>query len=243
VNILVDIGNSRSKYCCADSNNINCLTQITAVDNESFNQCFFERHFINAEKVIVANVSSDLLTSNLKCWCNRRNLAYIEVKSEESRGRVTSAYEKPQQLGVDRWLTLLATAELYPNKSVLIIDVGTATTIDLLDSSGQHLGGWILAGISTLFNSVLKETNKVNATITNDASLAFGSNTSSNVNNACWAATVGLIEQAISQAKEELNQLDEIIITGGNSKEIEKLTSAKLTQIDELIFYGLQSYC
>ena len=182
------------------------------------------------------------MTDNLEDWCRKKNLIYKEVKSEKKRGRVTSAYENPQQLGIDRWLSLLAVAQLYPNKNVLIIDAGTATTIDLLAASGQHLGGWILAGVSTLFNSVINETVKVNAKVTNEVSLVFGTSTTSNVNNACWAATVGLINQAISQTEIELNQLDEIIITGGNGKALKKLISTQMTQIDELLFYGLNSY-
>ena len=60
-------------------------------------------------------------------------------------------------LGVDRWLAILAAAfKLYPQKNVLIIDAGTATTVDLLAKSGVHQGGWILPGITIpCLNSVL----------------------------------------------------------------------------------------
>ena len=240
--VLIDIGNSRTKYCYVNKTSSVLFTQVTVVNNELFNEALFVKRFINEDNVIVANVAQDLLTTKLAQWCHRQKLEYTEVKSEQRRGGVTSAYEQPQQLGVDRWLTLLAAAQLYPNKSVLIIDAGTATTIDLLTASGQHLGGWILAGISTLFTSVLNGTAKVQAKPDDETSIAFGTNTTSNVSNACWAATVGLINQAISQAELEVDQLDEIIITGGNAKALQKLTSVQMTLIDELIFYGLNSY-
>ena len=239
---LIDIGNSRVKYCSLDEIDKGTFTKVTTVANEYFNESYFTEYFRHVNKIIVASVAPNLLTENLERWCLKQNLSYLEVKSEQKRANVISAYDQPEQLGVDRWLTLLGSAQIYPNKSVLIIDAGTATTIDLLSPSGQHIGGWILAGISTLFNSVLKETTKVSAKVVNHTSLSFGKNTTSNVNNACWAATVGLINQAITQAKYEVNHLDKIIITGGNAEVLQKLLSVDVTRIDELVFYGLNRY-
>lgn len=240
--ILIDIGNSRTKFCCVDQHGNFSFTQTSVVNNECFNEDFFDINFSNKHKVIVANVASNRLTTTLEQWCKSNKLSFLEVKSEQNKASVTSAYEQPKQLGVDRWLTLLASAQLYPNKNVLIIDAGTATTIDLLAASGKHHGGWILAGVSTLFTSVLRETTKVNALVSSDTSLAFGTDTTTNVNNACWAATVGLINQAINQAELDLGQLDVIVITGGNSKTLHNLVTAPMTRIDDLVFYGLNSY-
>ena len=240
--ILIDIGNSRTKHCRLNKEGSNLFTQVTTINNEYFNEHFFDKHFSNAHKVIVANVASTQLTTKLEQWCSNHELTFIEVKSEQQKAAVISAYEKPQQLGVDRWLTLLAAAQLYPNKNVLIIDAGTATTVDLLAASGQHLGGWILAGVSTLFSSILKETTNVEAKPADEASLVFGSNTTTNVNNACWAATVGLINEAIRQAEIKLGSLDEVIITGGNSVTLQNLVSSPMTRVEDLVFYGLNSY-
>jgi len=240
--VLIDIGNSRTKYCYVEKDCNASLSHFAVINNECFNEELFAKDFVNAGNVIVANVATDSLTAKLAKWCKNHKIGYIEVRSEQKKGKVVSAYEEPQQLGVDRWLALLAAEQLYPDRSVLIIDAGTATTVDLLNASGQHIGGWILAGISTLFTSVLNETTKVHAKQAEEISITFGNNTSTNVNNASWAATVGLINQAIRQAKQELNQLDEIILTGGNGKALQKLISARTTQIDELVFYGLNSY-
>jgi type III pantothenate kinase len=83
------------------------------------------------------------------------------------------------------------------------------------------------------------------------ANLAFGTNTSDNVNNACWAATLGMVEQAIEQAQ-QLGNVDRIILTGGNGKTLTKLLVEQKTPkmlsvnsiqfIDNLIFFGLQEY-
>lgn len=240
---LIDIGNTRTKFCFFDQKT---RTPIQIVVNNSFNQHWFDSVFIHVKEVIVANVSSTAITEELQQWCQHKNITYKAVVSERENHGVISAYTKPEQLGVDRWLTLVATASLYPQKNILIIDAGTATTVDLLSASGQHIGGWILAGIDTLFTSILANTNNVQADHNVKVNLSFGITTSENVNNACWAATIGIIKVAITQAQQQSIVVDEIVLTGGNGEIIASLLASPLlatvTVIDDLIFQGLHAY-
>ncbi len=237
---LIDIGNSRSKYSLLDNG---CRGDIKTVVNEDFDGDYFEKKFKCVDKVVVASVSDDSLTVSIEKWCYQNKIQYKQVNSEQQKKSVISAYNKPEQLGVDRWLALIAVAQLYPNKNILIVDAGTATTIDLISASGKHQGGWILAGIDTLFTSVLQKTSKVIAEPAPMPSIAFGSNTSENVNNACWAATIGAIDVAITQASQELGSVDEVIITGGNAAALNKILIVKAILVEDLIFYGLEAYC
>jgi type III pantothenate kinase len=252
---LIDIGNSRTKYVELIDG---CLSKTSQLANNDFNGGYFATHFSQASKIVVANVAKSALTTELKVWCKSNNIGFTQVHSEQQKNTLMSAYQKPTQLGIDRWLALLAATHLYPNKNVLIIDAGTATTVDLVSGNGQHQGGWILAGIRALFNSILSHSTLVQAENKAAPSLAFGDNTTDNVNNACWAATLGMINQAIQQAQ-ELGDIDQVVLTGGNGLALAELliadTSGKVNTInksisanniefiDNLIFYGLQEYC
>lgn len=247
--VLIDIGNSRTKYVELIDGKLSLTSQL---DNKDFNAAYFAKHFSQAKKVVVANVAKSTLTAELATWCQSKNIAFTQVHSEQQKNSLVSAYQQPTQLGIDRWLALLAATQLFPQQSVLIIDAGTATTVDLVASDGQHRGGWILAGIKALFNSILSHSTLVHAQSKASPSLTFGSNTTDNVNNACWAATLGMINQAITQAQ-QLGSIDHIVLTGGNGLALtellvadtsEKSISAKNIQfIDNLIFFGLQEYC
>jgi len=250
--ILIDIGNSRTKYTSLVDDQLSATIQI---DNKDFLPDYFSRSFNQASKIVVANVAKSTLTAELEIWCKATGIGFIQVHSEQQKNTLISAYQKPTQLGIDRWLALLAATHLYPQENVLIIDAGTATTIDLVASNGQHHGGWILAGIKALFNSILSHSTLVHAQSKATASLAFGKNTTDNVNNACWAATLGMINQAITQAQQQV-KIDHIVLTGGNGQALtemlitdiadgkEKILSVKSIEfIDNLIFYGLQEYC
>jgi len=194
------------------------------------------------DKLIVASVSRNELTDKIELWCHKHNINYQKVDSEKYRNDVISAYHQPSQLGVDRWLTLIGANALYPSKNILIIDAGTATTIDLLSACGAHQGGWILAGIDTLFSCVLASTSQVQADLVKDASLSFGASSTENVNNATWAATVGAISLAVSQSGKQGVVIDEILLTGGNGRTLASLLSHRCTVIEDLVFIGLQAY-
>lgn len=237
--VLIDIGNTRIKYCIVNKGK---RSQQQVVLNEHLSNSFLDENFSTATRIIVASVGHEKLTNEISVWCQINDIAYQEVVSEMKKNKVVTGYQVPSQLGVDRWLTLIGAAELFPNNNILIIDAGTATTIDFLAATGQHQGGWILAGIQTLISSVLAETTQVRANNRERESLAFGVNTSENVHNAAWAATVGTVDLAISHIHKQGFTLDEVIITGGNGYLLSSLVAHQSTVIEELIFIGLQAY-
>ncbi len=247
--VLIDIGNSRTKYAQLNDDKLSATIQ---VNNQDVSCDYFTRHFDIASQIVVANVGNSDLTDKLKKWCVLAKIKFTQVHSEQQKNTLTSAYQQPTQLGIDRWLALLAATKLYPQQSVLIVDAGTATTVDFVTGDGQHQGGWILAGINALFNSILSHSTLVHATNKTEASLVFGDNTTDNVNNACWAATLGMITQAIQQVQEN-SCLDKIVLTGGNGRALTELllndkthnisAATTIHYIDNLIFYGLQQYC
>ena len=246
--LLIDIGNSRTKYVHLISGELSATTQL---NNDDFSAQYFVKYFSQASQIIVANVAKSALTDELSTWCARQKISYKQVHSEQQKNKLISAYQEPMTLGIDRWLALLGTMHLYSQENVLIIDAGTATTVDLLAANGEHQGGWILAGINALFSSILSHSTLVHAKNKTTPSLAFGANTSDNVNNACWAATLGMIERALEQAQ-QLGEINRIILTGGDGKALTTLLLAQTTEnilaveniqfIDNLIFFGLQEY-
>jgi type III pantothenate kinase len=238
VKLLVDVGNSRTKFLFEKNNK---LTAIEHIDNDAVNNHWLAGIAVNIESITLASVNQSSLTGVFATFTEQQKIPFTQVKSESKRFGVISSYQKPTTLGVDRWLTLLAANSLYKNKNVIIIDAGTATTADLLDKNANHAGGWILPGIDTLFNSLLANTTHVSAIQAPVSTLSFGKSTSECVNNACWAATLGFIEQAIKQAH-NLMAVDRILITGGNAEGISRLLIDEHKVIDKLVFLGMQRF-
>lgn len=237
--LLIDVGNTRTKYCMAKEEG---FRTVTTVLNSAFNAEYFNSHFLQVTQCIIANVADQQITLNINSWAQAERIPVTNVESERFKNGVTAAYNDITTLGVDRWLAILGAHSLYPNKNLIVIDAGTATTVDVVNQAGQHLGGWILPGIMTMLTSLAEKTDKVRVACDQPSTLTFGDNTSACVNNACWAATLGLITQAKLTLVALGEDVDHIIITGGDAQALLSLSSENMQHSAELVFIGLLQY-
>lgn len=237
--LLIDIGNSRTKYVYVSDSG---LDDIQAIDNKVLTLEWMNECWLQTSKLVIASVGEVELVEKITAWCAINNIALTEVKTEAEKFGVTNGYLQPMQLGVDRWLTLLGANQLFPKKNCLIIDAGTATTLDMLTADGQHHGGWILAGIDGLVNSLVAGTENLQATTDNIKQPKFGLTTQENITQASWLATIGLIEQALKLTNEQQIPVDKLIITGGNGETLARLLSSRASYIPTLVFQGLQRF-
>lgn len=96
---------------------------------------------------------------------------------------VTCAYSDPSMLGVDRWLAICA-AWYASKQACIVVDAGTALTIDVVADNGQHLGGYIVPGLTTMQKQLKDATEQVEIQTTNTGgSVAYGVDTKSCVTN------------------------------------------------------------
>ncbi len=107
-------------------------------------------------EVWVASVADARTTRDHLAPVRQRGLPVVEVRVTDHPDRLQTLYH-PEQLGVDRWLGLLAchARGLYP---AVVVDAGTATTVDVLDARGVHQGGFILPGLEMMRSSLLQGT-------------------------------------------------------------------------------------
>lgn len=238
--LLIDIGNTQIKYVFQESNAA-LFSKVIYCDYTTFLSKLAKSTFSNVCSIIVANVKVTEIVAEIESWASQHSIAFFQVHSQAKAFGVCSSYKQPACLGVDRWLALIAAHQLYPKMNVLIIDAGTATTVDLLTVNGEHLGGWIMPGVQTMFDSLISNTEKIIADPINIASVSFGVDSSECVNYGTWAMTVGAIKEAVNQAN-TLLPLDKVILTGGNSKQIINLVPKTYELIPELLFHGLSCF-
>ena len=73
-----------------------------------------------------------------------------QTRAEVERCGVRNLYERPEQLGPDRWAALIAARALHSSGPALVVNAGTATTVDMLSGDGRFLGGSILPGVELM---------------------------------------------------------------------------------------------
>ena len=142
----------------------------------------------------------------------------LVIEFARSRAQVAglkNAYADPQALGVDRWLALLA-AYKQANAAVLVIDIGSALTVDLADRNGGHRGGYIIPGPRLMQGALLRETDRVRfAECDSLGGLAFGRDTAACVGGGIAAAEVGAVLVALQLARAEVGDDVRVFVTGG----------------------------
>lgn len=240
--VLVDIGNTRTK-CLIEQESTKTKQRIV-IENNQINLLWLTKHWKGASKVIIGSVKLGALTDLISTWAITHNVSVNFIESEKQRFGIINSYQQPKSLGVDRWLTMIGASILFPKSGVAIIDAGTATTFDVLDENGVHQGGLILAGIDLMLAQLTANTSKVKFEVSNTTNIGLGKSTSECVNNAAWAATIGMINSAIKEA-EDLYNIQHCIFLGGNAERILPFVvslNSKALIIDELIFEGLKRY-
>ena len=82
------------------------------------------------------------------------------ARSEREACGVTNSYRQPRRLGVDRWVAMIGARAEFET-TCLVVDAGTAVTLDAIDGSGRHLGGQIIPGVRLMAASLASETSDI----------------------------------------------------------------------------------
>ena len=176
------------------------------------------------------------------------DVSWMQLKGDSQFDGLRTLYQDPSQLGSDRWAAVIG-ARALSNANSLIINAGTATTIDLLGANGVHYGGWILPGLDLMQKSLEVNTAQLPLAVRDHSIKGFGLSTNDAIVTGCDAAQIGAIQYAIQLAKEMNYPVEKVWIDGGNAQillaEISKLKtqSISLAEVSEgLVLRGVWAW-
>jgi type III pantothenate kinase len=112
---------------------------------------------------------------------------------------VRNGYREPSQLGCDRFAALIGARHHYPDHDLLVVNAGTATTVDALTADGRFTGGMILPGLGTMARSLAVNTAQLPAVSELVLGHALADNTRQAIISGCIQAQAGAIERAFAQ--------------------------------------------
>ena len=147
----------------------------------------------------------------------------------------------PAQLGADRIVNAAAVNALYKGEAEhIIIDFGTATTFDVLDRSGNYIGGVIAPGPALSLQALYNAAAKLPPIDLEPPAFAMGTDTVSAMQSGVYFGYAGLIEGLIARLEQERGHSMHIIATGGLAA-LFKQTIKKIDIFDaDLTLKGLQ---
>ncbi len=191
--------------------------------------------------VRVASVAYAEREDQLRAILASSGIPYEFAVSQASCAGVVNSYQDVARMGVDRWLAMVAAYRMCRSACV-VIDAGTALTIDIIGGDGRHRGGYILPGASLMLKVLAEGTGKVRFGDEVGQSMAPGSNTGSCVHNGKWLGLVGAVIVAFREAEIVVGSRYQVFITGGDGLTLKKLAGemAEAWQYNEdLVLDGL----
>ena len=236
--LLIDIGNTRIKWQQRDVKNI-LLTDSILV--EEFMDIDFSS-IKSVDKIIVSNVNHSIVLDKLKEILSKFKCPIIEA-STDSNEYLINDYDDSTLLGVDRWIAALGAWKLY-QKRLLIINAGTAITVDLIDldknNKAHFKGGMILPGIAISLAVLNNSTNLI------DTEIGKSQYPSLNTKDAVTTGIMMSIQGAVNLVCRKLPSSLPILLTGGDANLIyeqsEEDWKSRIKLEDGLIFEGLMFY-
>ncbi|MEH6503024.1 MAG: type III pantothenate kinase [Cycloclasticus sp.] len=193
----------------------------------------------NYSAVFVSSVGEDDFCKNLSKWAaDQGHASPVFFKSSPQACGVANAYDEPSQLGVDRWLAMIAAHNKYSGM-LCVVDSGTALTMDFINNEGLHLGGFIVPGAELMKSSLLDNTQKITLQVTHPAG-QLGKNTTAAVSLGIQQMLRAFVLQQLAEMEIKHQQKITLIITGGHAKELTENLSVTGHIESDLVFQGMR---
>jgi len=255
--LLVDAGNTSLKWAFLETSlGKDSLTQMQScaygkqTPSYTFRKVLEQQ--LNTQKIdeiILVSVLGDAYISTTEKLAKQQNIKFISIQSSQKLAGVTSAYGEPHKLGADRLVAIIAAYHLKPNQASIVVDTGTATTIDAIDINGQHLGGLILPGLEICSESLLENTKMLTAFNKSKSAFEpniFAKNTKQAIASGSLFGLVGAItnicltmEKAIRLNNSHIININKIIC-GGSAYKLTPYLSNDFNHHNDLLMQGLK---
>jgi type III pantothenate kinase len=142
-------------------------------------------------------------------------------------------YDNPREVGADRIVNAVAAYAKY-NRSLIVIDFGTATTFDYISSEGEYRGGAIAPGISISSEALFQKASKLPRVEFINPQRVVGKDTVSSMQSGLVYGYIGLVDGLVNRMKKEVLSNPHVVATGGLAPLI-SAHSETIDEVDELL--------
>lgn len=183
------------------------------------------------QRAIVCNVAGAAMAKSIAAAVT---MPLLWVTSRAEQCGVKNSYEDPAQLGADRWAALIGARRLHQG-DCLVVNAGTATTVDVLDAEGIFQGGLIVPGVHLMRSSLAGNTAQL--PLAAGACKTLPRNTADAIASGCLIATAATIERMFAGLAGRSGAV--CLLSGGAAAGFAPLLDIPLRRIDNLVLEGL----
>jgi type III pantothenate kinase len=227
--LLIDAGNTRIKWARVRGDEWLASGALPTARAAELSAQFAEIPS-SVRDVWVSNVAGDVVAQTLRDSVAADEWHFISAR--ERQCGVRNGYMQPAQLGSDRWAALIAAWHMVGGRC-LIVNCGTATTVDALSGEGEFIGGLILPGMELMQRSLCSATAQLEAGHGEYAE--FPRNTADAMYSAAVQATCGAIERQHGLLGDA-----PVVLSGGAADALRERLKLPLRLEDNLVLQGLR---
>jgi len=211
INLVIDIGNSRTKIALFNQHD---LMFNVPMDHLTVNHVkMLKEEHPQLTRVILSSVKPS--DEDLKHVLSEEFEQFVELDHHTALP-IENLYETPETLGKDRLAAAVGANELFPDQNLLVIDAGTAITYDLVSEKNQFIGGNISPGLEMRFKALNHFTGKLPLVTYSDDFEQIGRNTTDAIRAGVQNGLLYEMAQNIDYFNRNYQNLH-IIMTGGDS--------------------------
>lgn len=238
--LWLDVGNTRIKWQL-DHDGGSLAGAAVHGGGESLAAAPIWRELRPGTVVWVACVASPTLRAGIEQLCREAGCLPPQwAVSLPTLGGLQNSYAEPARLGIDRWLAMLA-AWQEQQTAALIIDAGSAITVDWLDGAGRHRGGHIVPGLSLLEQALQRGTAGVRAAALRPDGVSPGNSTDAAVHQGVLAMAAGYLRYVLNEAWPS-SESARLLLCGGDGPLLEAYLPRPALWSADLVLDGLRHY-
>ncbi len=236
--LLLDCGNSRIKWQWRCAGSVKEQGVWTDVTMPPAVWCLMNPEVIWGSSVRSADAQQAVERIIGQLW----DVPVVWAASTAQLAGVVNAYLCPERLGIDRWLTLLACRERFMGPCV-IVDAGTALTVDFLGADGQHAGGYIIPGVGLMHDALCQGTARLRVPWELPQNMLPGRQTGDAINRGLMLLMAGMLREVQQQAQDLWPGKDvQWVLTGGDASILGSSLNrlcGEVHQLPDLVLDGL----
>ena len=233
MNLVVDIGNTLIKYAVFDH-------QKLIIDQSSESSLFVPKikelfeFYPKIDKAILSSVGrlNKKQFEVLSLFCK------VHILSKDSKIPFKNRYATPETLGMDRIALATSAFYQYHKDNVLVIDLGTCITYDIMNANGEYLGGAISPGVGMRFRAMHTETARLPMLEPEFPQDFVGDTTATSMQNGVLRGVIYELDGTIEQYKNRFEHLT-VILTGGDSHFFAKRLKNSIFANSKFLLEGL----
>jgi type III pantothenate kinase len=232
--LAVDAGNTRVKWGWHDGSAWTSRSAVATLHVDQLSGAWATLG--EPDAVIVSNVAGDKARTAIAGASRRFHVPPHWIASVRAQCGVSNGYDDPAQLGSDRWAALIAAWQRHRGATV-VVNAGTALTVDALTGDGVFAGGVIVPGAQLMKHALATRT--AGLPLAGGRHAPFPANTADAIATGVLDALCGAVERMAQRLKDQWGDAPHCVVSGGAAHELAPRLNLKVELVDNLVLEGL----